>query len=457
MNQVGTDALVESYWSRADGDLAGLSGDAHGRLNVAVAAVDTVWDRHVFDRAETFGGPEIGFARVLSGAILARLLGLDLAALVSVAGGEIPPTGNEVLDRGLASARQEALDTFSNELLGPVDLEGLRVCAQPMLLDSPIPIGAAVLAGKHTLDPEHEQMLRGFLAHFDTRLNLAEQLLKLRREKNELDFELRKYRGETEKSEPAAVRRRAALPDEVAASLGKLAEVVPALELFGVPLATRYFEDFCRTLEELTDAYLGILDRAPNLFLDVPNGVDAKSGSRHAVPYHRLLEIMGRLRKGAAFLALTTAEDLLPYSAGGRTPTFADITRVAKTRVSDETLRTILDIMNDQGEELELDAVASRHHPYEFRAANTGEVFALLALFRTLKANEPAALERHTGTILRALPRYQAARAYLFSYDRFEDVPLKGVDRTQPPAAESLLLLREKAPSFGLLMRAFQG
>ena len=456
MNDVSTAALVESYWSQARETLTGLSGDDHARLNVAVGAIDTVWDRHVFDQAETFGGPEIGFARVLSGTILARLLGLDLAVLVSVAGGEIPPTGNDALDQGLAGARQEALDTFSNELLGPVEVEGCQIYAQPMLLDSPIPIGAAVLAGRDVLAPAQERLLRGYLAHFDTRLNLAEQILKLRRDKIELDHEIRRYRGDALEKKPREARRRAALPDEIGKSLDELAEVIPTLELFGIPLPTQDFDDFCTEFKGLAADYLEILERAPSLFLDVPNSIDAKSGSKLAAPYHRLLETMGSLRKAAGALALTTAEDLVPYGVGGRSPTFADITRVAKLRVGDEVTQRILDIMNDQGEERELDAVASRHHPYEFRAANTGEVFALLALFRTLKANEPELLDRHMNRIFKALPEYQAARAYLFSFDRFEDVPIKGVDRSQLPAAENLLLLREKAPSFGVLLRAYQ-
>jgi len=456
MNEVSTDALVNSYWSQAREILAGLSGDDHARLNVAVGAIDTVWDRHVFDQAETFGGPEIGFARVLSGSILARLLGLDLAVLVSVAGGEIPSTGNDTLDQGLASARQEALDTFSNELLGPVEVEGYQIYAQPMLLDSPIPIGAAVLAGRDLLAPAQERLLRGYLAHFDTRLNLAEQILKLRRDKIELDYELRRYRGDDLEKKPRKVQHRAVLPDDNVKSLGELAEVVPTLELFGIPLPTRHFHDFCAEFRGLTDGYLEILDQAPSLFLDVPSAIDAKCGSKLAAPYHRLLEIMGSLRRAAGALALTTAEDLVPFSAGGRMPTFADLTRVAKDRVDDEVTQQVLEIMNDQGEERELDAVTSRHHPYEFRAANTGEVFALLALFRTLKANEPEFLDRHMNRIFRALPEYQAARAYLFAFDRFEDVPLKGVDRSQLPAAENLLLLREKALSFGVLLKAYE-
>ncbi len=148
MDDENTAALVDSYWSRASETLTGLNSDHHALLNTAVGAIDTVWDRHVFDKAETFGGAEIGFARVLSGSILARLMGVDLAILVSVAGGEIAPTGNEALDEGLASARQEALDTFSDELLGPVELEEYQIYALPMLLDSPIPIGAAILVGR---------------------------------------------------------------------------------------------------------------------------------------------------------------------------------------------------------------------------------------------------------------------------------------------------------------------
>ena len=57
--------------------------------------------------------------------------------------------------------------------------------------------------------------------------------------------------------------------------------------------------------------------------------------------------------------------------------------------------------------------------------------------------------------IIRALRTYQAARAYLLSYDRFEDVPLKGADRTQPPDVDRLLLVREEAPSFSVLLEAF--
>ena len=101
MSDDNSTALIDSYWGQAAEAMAGLSGDQHARFTTAVGAVDTVWDRHVFDQAEIFGGPEIGYARALSGSILARLLGLDSAVLVSVAGGEIPPTGNEVLDEGL--------------------------------------------------------------------------------------------------------------------------------------------------------------------------------------------------------------------------------------------------------------------------------------------------------------------------------------------------------------------
>jgi hypothetical protein len=168
------------------------------------------------------------------------------------------------------------------------------------------------------------------------------------------------------------------------------------------------------------------------------------------------LEIMGSLKKAMRLLIHASAEDLAPYAADDRKPTFADITQVASNRAADDTTRTILDIMNDQGEELELDAVATRRNPYEFRAANVGEVFALLGLFRTLKAEDPKQLHQHLQAINLALPRYQAARAYLISFDRFEEVPLKGESRIELPAAENLLLIREKAPSFDVVLRALQ-
>jgi hypothetical protein len=36
-------------------------------------------------------------------------------------------------------------------------------------------------------------------------------------------------------------------------------------------------------------------------------------------------------------------------------------------------------------------------------------------------------------------------------------VPLKGVSRTEQPEAEKLLLYREGAPAFGVVVRAFSG
>ena len=101
------DALVDGYWREWEAALAGLGAGEHGRLNAAIGAVDTVWDSHLFEHAETFGGAEIGYARALSAAILGRLLGVDYAALASVAGNEIPLTGNETLDEALVRARRK--------------------------------------------------------------------------------------------------------------------------------------------------------------------------------------------------------------------------------------------------------------------------------------------------------------------------------------------------------------
>jgi hypothetical protein len=88
-------------------------------------------------------------------------------------------------------------------------------------------------------------------------------------------------------------------------------------------------------------------------------------------------------------------------------------------------------------------------------SANIGEVLALLGPEQTVKNAMPESYQEQRKKILLSLPGYQAARAYLLSYDRLEDVPLRGVDRTQPPDAERLLLFRERAPAFGVLLAAF--
>ena len=448
------DALIDGYWREWEAALAGLGAGEHGRLNAAIGAVDTVWDRHLFEHAETFGGAEIGYARALSAAILGRLLGVDYAALASVTGSEIPLTGDGTLDENLATARQEALDTFSADLLGPVKVGDRFVYAKPMLLESPVPIGAVVLAAREKLGPQQESLLDGFMQHLDTRLDAAEHMLKLRRRNLDLEFELKKLKGEIEAPEPVGRVKRDAIPENVEQSMAELAKAIPKLQLFGVSLPTEHYADFCRAFGSVTDRYLKILEKAEHLYLDVPSGIDAKDQSKLAAPYFRLLEIMKSLRSAARLLYQVTADELAPFAAGGHSPTFADVTRVAKNLTEDEISQHILEIMNDQGEEAELDALSARSHPYEFRAANTGEVFALLALHQTLKERLPEDFRTLSRPILQALPTYQAAKAYLLSYDLFEDVPLKGVDRTQSPDAEKLLLYREKAPSFGVLLAA---
>ena len=73
------------------GLLVGCSQD--DGLITAVTALDAVWDRTIFDHANSFGGPEVGDARTLSAAILARLIEVEYVALASAAGGSIPPSG----------------------------------------------------------------------------------------------------------------------------------------------------------------------------------------------------------------------------------------------------------------------------------------------------------------------------------------------------------------------------
>jgi hypothetical protein len=365
------------------------------------------------------------------------------------------PSGDATLDDALASAGREALDTFADDLLGPVQVGDRFVYARPMLVDSPVPIGAVVLATREPLAPAGRLLLDGFLRELDTRLNLAEHMLKMRRQSFDLGFELKKLKGEI--SAPAPEKRAAyvPLPEDIDRNMSELAASVSVFDLFGASLPGEHFEAFCRNFARVTSRYLEILNGAEHLYLDVPSGVDAKdSESKYAAPYRRLLEIMGSLRGASRLLYHTTTEDLGPCTAAGGAPTFADLTRVAKGRAEDEITERILDIMNDQGEEAELDAVEARHHPYEFRVANIGEVFALLALHQTLKEKMPESFRDMSRPILKALPNYQAAKAYLLSFDAFENVPLRGVDRTQPPDAEKLLLYREKAPSFGLLLTA---
>ncbi len=400
MSDEHIEGLISTYWRDSAESLTGLDPGDHARLNTADGAVDTVWDRHVFDHAATFGGAEIGYARALSAAILGRLLGVEYAALVSVVGSEIPETGHADLDEGLQRARQEALDTFSGDLLGPVRVDDRLVYAKPMLLDSPVPIGAVVLATREPLEPRQERLLDGFLRNLDTRLDLAEELLKLRRRNLDLEFELKKLKGEITAPEPVGRVRKAAIPEDVETSMAEVAKAVPTFELFGVRLAGEHFAEFCRSFDSLTDAYLKILEKADNLYLDVPSGVDAKDDSKLAAPYLRLLEIMGSLRGASRLLFQITAEELAPYNIGGRAPTFADLTRIAKAKTEDETTQHILEIMNDQGEDAELEALAARSHPYEFRAANTGEVFALLALHQTLKKAKPESFQRDSRSIL---------------------------------------------------------
>jgi hypothetical protein len=447
--------LIDGYWKEWEEALADLGRGEHARLATATGALDTVWDRHLFAHAETFGGLEIGYARALSATILGRLLGVDYAALASVAGSEIPLTGDEALDASLATARQEALDTFSDELLGPVKVGTSLVYARPLSLNSPVPIGAVVIASGETLNPQQKSLLEGFLRHLDTRLDVAEHLLRLRWRSLDLEFEVKKLKGEITPPEPVARIKRVTIPEDVVSSMEELARSVPKLNLFDVPLPTECFVEFCRQFDTVTDSYLQILEKAEHLYLDVPSGVDAKDeDSKLAEPYRRLLEVMGFLRQVAKLMYHMTADLLAPYCLAGRVPIFADLTRIAKGLADNETTQHILEIMNDDAERAELDALSARSHPYEFRAANIGEVFALLALHRTLKERLPEEFRNLSRRILEALRNYQAAKAYLLAYDLFEDVPLKGADRTQPPDAEKLLLYRENAPSFGVLLAA---
>ena len=288
---------VDSYWGEAEAAVSGLGDADHALLNTASGAIDMVWDRNIFEHGESFGGTEIGFARGLSAAILARLLDADYAAIVSAAGTEKAPSGDAILDDALASAGRDALDTFADDLLGPVPVGDRLVYAQPMIVDSPVPIGAVVLATREPLAPAGRSLLQAFLRELDTRLNLAEQMLKMRRQSFNLGFEIKKLKGEISAPEPAKRAAYVPLPEDIDRNMSELAGSVSAFDLFGAKLPGEHFEAFCRNFSQVTGRYLEILNGAEHLYLDVPNGVDAKdSESKYAAPYRRLLEVMGSLR-----------------------------------------------------------------------------------------------------------------------------------------------------------------
>ncbi len=448
--------LIDGDWNDARAALSEIGAGDRSRLMTAISAVDAVWDRIIFDHAKSFGGPDVGDARTLSAAILARLLDVDYAALASAAGGSLPPTGNPALDEVLKQACHDSLNTFSDELLGPETVEGSMIYGLPMLLDSPVPVGAVLLATTRALGREQEVLLRQFLRQLDTRLTAAEHLYSLRRELAELKLETGK--GSSSAAPVAATRRASILgiPDGFAETVAEMAATIPTLELFGIELPTVHFGDFCGHFTEVTERYLTILEEAKCLYLDIPNPVDAKSKEKPAAPYHRLLGVIRQLRPAARSIYRVTPEALALYAARHGAPTFADLTRVAKQVAEDETVERILDIMNDQGEEEEVDALYARHNPYEFRAANLGEVFALLAVHRTLMIHLPDRLDAAKPRLLEALIGYQAARAFLLAYEEFAEVPLRGENRSDPRNAQALLFRRKDAPSFGLLLRAFQ-
>jgi len=448
--------LIDSCWEEASEALSGLGNGGHAVLNTANGALDTVWDRYIFEKAETFGGAEIGYARALSASILARLLNVDYVGLASATGTVTPISGDERLDAELGRASQDTLNTFAEGLLGPEEVGGRLVYAQPILLESPIPVGAVLIATGEPLTSEQQRLLQGALRHLDTRMSLAEQLLRFRTENHELRFENKTLKGESVAPEPVKRTRLDRAPEDFSQAVDEFASSVPRLDLFRIELPMTHFDEFCGNFDSLTDRYLSLLENAPHLFLDVPSSIDAKDESKLAAPYFRLLEVMGSLRIATRLMFQANAEDLAPYAAEGRAPTFADLTRFAKQRTEDETTERILEIMNDEGEDEELDALYARSHPYEFRAANIGEVFALLALHRTVMNTMPESVHELREKVLQALPKYQAARAFLLSYDRFEDLPLQGVIRFQLPDSEKLLLQRENAPAFGTLLWALR-
>jgi len=448
--------LIDGFWNDAAMPLSKIGGDELSRLITAISAMDEVWDRKIFDHPKMFGGPEVGDARTFSAALLIRLLDVEYVALASAAGGSLPPTGNPVLDETLKQACHDTLNTFSDELLGPERVEGLMIYGLPMSLDSPAPVGAVLIATRREFTSDQESLLREFLRHLDTRLTAAERLYSLRRELGELKLEAGKGADAPTQMVGSRSTSRAKIPDGFAETLQVMARTIPKIELFGIELPMAHYGDFCGHFVDVCDRYQSILDDAEGLYLDIPTPVNAKSEDKAATPYRRLLDVVRRLGAASRMMYQVTPEELALYAARHGAPTFSDLTRVAKQQAHDETVEMILDIMNDEGEEEEIDALYARHNPYEFRAANVGEVFALIAVHRTFMLQVPEQLDGVKPALLAALPKYQAARAFLFAYEQFSDVPLRGEKRHEPHNARALLFRKKNAPSFGLLLRAYQ-
>jgi hypothetical protein len=287
-------------------------------------------------------------------------------------------------------------------------------------------------------------------------LTAAERLYSLRRELAELKMEVGKASSSPDSTTVGRSRSIPAIPDGFDETVREMAQAIPKINLFGIEFPMTSFGDFCGYFVEVTERYLTILEEAESLYLDIPIPVDAKSKEKASAPYLRLLDVIRILRPAVRMMYRVTPEGLALYATRHGVPTFADLTRAAKHHTEDETVERILDIMNDQGEEEEVDALYARSQPYEFRAANLGEVFALLAAHRTLMYRMPDRLDAEKPALLSALVKYQAARAFLFAYEHFADVPLRGEKRHDPRNAQALLFRRRNAPSFGLLLRAYQ-
>jgi hypothetical protein len=319
-----------------------------------------------------------------------------------------------------------------------------------------LPVGAVLLVASGAISGEQEHLLREYLRHLDTRMTAAEQLFSLRREMAELELAGGRAERPPSGEQPGRSVSGGAAPDGFSATVESMARTVPRLSLFGVELPTIRFGDYCDTLVEVTDRYLTILDEAEGLYLDIPNALDAKAESKASAPYRRLLEMLASLRPAVRLLYRITPGELELQAGQGRVPTFSDLTRIARDRAGDDTVESILDIMNDQGEADEVDAVYARRQPYEFRAANLGEVFAVVAVHRLLMLRMPDRLDEAKPVLSSALIKYQAARAFLFAYENFSEVPLRGEKRYEARNAQTLLFRRRDAPSFSFLLSAYR-
>ncbi|MBR9692303.1 hypothetical protein GOV07_00035 [Candidatus Woesearchaeota archaeon] len=425
---------VERLWDEARTSQKGLSKGDIAALDAAHDATDAVWDNEITNQLITFTGVNIATARAFSSRILTRLLGVDYAGIASVASDALPPSASQAKDMALQRARTDALNTFSPGSI-ETDLETHYITAQPILLGSPLPVGAVLVISRNSLTEQQENLMAKYIRQTDTRLVLAEEILAQRKKNVELQARIPNENGV---SVPGSKPYRSAHNTETA-NIG----AGYTLNLFNVELPSEHYGAFINNLQNLTTNVLNSFDAAEHLFLNNPDGIDVKDGSKKARPYLTLLENMASLKHTSQALGLVTTSDVQTVTETGMPVNYGALTQLARQYIEDPRVDTVLDIMNDVGEDKEINEISAREKPYEFRIANTGEALAILALHQTVRNCPDLDVNGTLVSLRQAVTGYPAAQAYLLSFDSFDDVPLKNQTVYEQPHVSKTLLMKQ--------------